>query len=111
MERILDLSIFQKFFLFIFIVSQFGIDLSVSQAQTKITFEDYQKQCLARIQNSGIQGKLAQDICNCTIATFKKRYTLEAFNQVVQKSKTDKAVARQLAAVGEECFEKYLYEE
>jgi hypothetical protein len=92
------------------VLGQFAIKVPVSLAQTKITFEDYQKQCLAKIQNSGIKGKLAQDICNCTIANFKKRYSLEAFNQVVQKSKANKATANQLAAVGEECFEKYLYE-
>jgi hypothetical protein len=91
-------------------MGQIALNASISSAQTKITFETYQKQCLDKIKNSGIQGKLAQDICNCTIATFKKRYSLEEFNQVVQKSKTDKAVAKQLAEVGEECFEKYLYE-
>jgi len=92
------------------VMAQFLIEISASQAQTKITFEGYKKQCLAKIQNSGIKGTLAQDICSCTIANFKQRYSLEAFNQVVQKSKTDKTTANQLAAVGEECFEKYLYE-
>ena len=107
--------IFQKFSTYAIILINLGMgqltfNALPSQAQTKITFEDYQKQCLDKIQNSGIKGKLAQDICNCTIATFKKRYSLEEFNRVVQTSKTDKAVAQQLADVGEECFEKYLYE-
>ncbi len=105
----LKLSIYTLLLMTI-VIGQLVIKISASQAQTQITFEDHQKQCLAKIQKSGIKGKLAQDICNCTIATFKKRYSLKEFNHVVQKSKTDKATANQLAEVGEECFESYLFE-
>jgi hypothetical protein len=97
--------------LFTLVFSSLVLRPSTSAAKTAITFEEYYKQCLARIQNAGIQGKLAQDICSCTIATFKKRYSLDEFNRVVEKSKADKATAKLLAEVGETCFEKYLYEE
>ncbi|MGA1621652.1 MAG: hypothetical protein ACO36E_02870 [Synechocystis sp.] len=96
--------------LWVAVVVQVVVARIPTPAQTKITFEAYKQQCLVKIQSAGIQGKLAQDICNCTIATFKQQYSLEKFNQVVQKSKTDKAIAKQLADVGEACFEKYLYE-
>ncbi|MEB3311714.1 MAG: hypothetical protein VKJ02_15930 [Snowella sp.] len=77
----------------------------------KVTsFDQYQQDCVARVQKQGLKADIAKDVCNCTIGQFKNQYNLQQFNAVVQKSKTDKVAARKLANVGESCFEKVLYE-
>jgi len=68
------------------------------------SFDNYYKECLLRVQSQGLALAIAEDICQCTIAEFKKLYSLKNFTKIVQKSKTDKVLARQLAQVGENCF-------
>jgi hypothetical protein len=68
------------------------------------SFDNYYKECLQRVRGQGLALAIAEDICQCTIAEFKKLYSLKNFTKIVQKSKTDKALARQLAQVGENCF-------
>lgn len=85
--------------------------LEVKQA-TKIpsSFEDYRKECLQRVRNQGISQDVALDICNCTLKKFQSQYTFPQFRALVEKSKSDRAAAQRLSAVGEACFDQVLYE-
>jgi hypothetical protein len=73
-------------------------------AQGQNSFENYRQQCLRRVEQAGIKGAAAQEMCNCTINKFKQKYSLAEFTKLVQQSETNKAIARQLAEVGEECL-------
>ena len=75
------------------------------------SFEQYYQECLQRVKKQGLAADVAKDVCNCTIAKFKSQYNIQQFTTIVQKSKTDKTSARQLANVGETCFEQVLYEQ
>lgn len=68
------------------------------------SFDTYYQECLQRVKNQGLAAALAQEICQCAIAEFKKRYSLPRFQALVQKSKTDPKTAQALAEVGEDCF-------
>ncbi|MFN5513874.1 MAG: hypothetical protein ACK5CA_03770 [Cyanobacteriota bacterium] len=68
------------------------------------SFDTYYQECLQRVKKQGLAPALAEDICQCTIAEFKKRYSLPRFQALVQQSKTDPKTARALAEVGEDCF-------
>ena len=90
--------------------------LSASLAATKPakssnSFDQYHQECLQRVSKQGLAIDVAKDVCNCTMMKFKGQYNIQQFKAIVQKSKTDKASARQLSKVGETCFEKVLYEE
>ncbi|MBD2652406.1 hypothetical protein H6G45_02625 [Synechocystis sp. FACHB-383] len=74
------------------------------EAQGQNSFENYRQQCLRRVEQAGIKGAAAQEMCNCTINKFKQKYSLTEFTKLVQQSETNKAIARQLAEVGEECL-------
>ncbi|WP_238546765.1 MULTISPECIES: hypothetical protein [unclassified Synechocystis] len=73
-------------------------------AQGQNSFENYRQQCLRRVEQVGIKGAAAQEMCNCTINKFKQKYSLAEFTKLVQQSETNQAIARQLAEVGEECL-------
>lgn len=82
-----------------------GLILSpVAQAQTQNSFENYHKQCLRRVEQAGIKGAAAQEMCTCTINKFKQKYSLGEFTKLVQQSETNQAIAKKLAEVGEECL-------
>ncbi len=83
---------------------------TVTPTANVTSFDQYHRDCMARVQKQGLKADIAKDVCNCTMGRFKTQYNLQQFNAIVQKSKTDKAAARQLANVGEACFEKVLYE-
>ncbi|AGF51091.1 slr2071 [Synechocystis sp. PCC 6803] len=74
------------------------------EAQGQNSFENYRQQCLRRVEQAGIKGAAAQEMCNCTINKFKQKYSLAEFTKLVQQSETNQAIARQLAEVGEECL-------
>jgi hypothetical protein len=74
-------------------------------------FESYRKECLQRVTRQGLRGQVAQDICNCAINKFRSRYSIAQFQNLIQKSKTNKTAARTLSDVGEACFEEVLYQE
>lgn len=74
------------------------------------TFDDYKASCIQRARQQGLTQEVALEVCNCTIKTFKSRYTLQQFQDLVKKSKKDKAAERSLRDVGEECFDSVLYE-
>lgn len=74
------------------------------------TFDDYKTNCIQRARQEGLTQEVALEVCNCTIKKFKSLYSLQQFQDVVKKSKTDKAIARRLSDVGEACFESVLYE-
>ncbi len=74
------------------------------------SFEDYRQECLQRVKKQGLADDVGRDLCNCTIDEFKKKYSLQDFQKLIQKSKGNKASAKSLATVGEVCFEKVLYE-
>lgn len=76
----------------------------VTQAQTQNSFEDYRKQCLRRVEQAGIKGAAAQEMCTCTINKFKQKYSLTEFTKLVQQSETNQTIAKKLAEVGEECL-------
>lgn len=84
---------------------------NVAPAKNVSSFEQYHQECLQRVGKQGLADDVGKDVCNCTMKTFKSQYKLQQFQAIVQKSKTDKVSARQLAKVGETCFEKVLYEE
>jgi hypothetical protein len=75
------------------------------------SFDQYHQECLQRVTKQGLTADVGQDVCNCTMTKFKSQYNIQQFKVIVQKSRTDKASARQLSKVGETCFEKILYEE
>lgn len=83
---------------------------TVTPTAKVISFDQYHHDCVARVQKQGLKADIADDVCNCTMGQFKTQYNIQQFNAIVQKSKTDKAAARQLSNVGESCFEKVLYE-
>ena len=74
------------------------------------TFDSYRQECLQRARAEGLAADVAKDLCDCTIKKFQARYNLQQFRTLVQKSKTDKAAARTLSSVGEDCFDEILYE-
>ena len=76
----------------------------MAQAQTQNSFENYHKQCLRRVEQAGIKGAAAQEMCTCTINKFKQKYSLTEFTKLVQQSETNQAIAKKLAEVGEECL-------
>jgi hypothetical protein len=99
-------------------VIYFALQLSVpgslaekKPAKSANSFEKYHQECLQRVTKQGLTADIAKDVCNCTMTKFKSQYNIQQFKAIVQKSKTDKASARQLSKVGEICFEKVLYEE
>jgi len=96
----------------------FSLQFSVygSMARTKLakssnSFEQYHQECLQRVTKQGLTADVAKDVCNCTMTKFKGQYNIQQFKAIIQKSKTEKASARQLSKVGEICFEKVLYED
>lgn len=76
----------------------------VSPAFAQKTFANHKQDCLARIQKKGISKLIAEEVCTCTMNKFEEEYTIQEFNTLINKSKTDKVTARQLAAVGENCL-------
>jgi hypothetical protein len=75
-----------------------------ASAQGQNSFENYRQQCLRRVEQVGVKGAAAQEVCNCTINKFKQKYSLAEFSKLVQQSETNQAIARQLAEVGEDCL-------
>ncbi|MEB3174424.1 MAG: hypothetical protein VKN60_04435 [Cyanobacteriota bacterium] len=87
------------------LLASLGLTLSPALAQkSQNSFDAYYQECLQRVKKQGLAPALAQDICQCTIAEFKQRYSLPRFQALVQKSKTDPKTAQALAEVGEDCF-------
>jgi len=78
---------------------------AVTSTTKLISFEQYKKDCMALVTQQKL-GEFAADICQCTMTRFRKQYSIQAFNALVAKSKTDKAAKRQLSKVGEACFEE-----
>jgi hypothetical protein len=74
------------------------------------TFESYRQECIQRSRREGLASDIADDLCRCTIEKFQASYSLAQFRALVQKSKTDRAAALRLSAVGEACFDDILYE-
>jgi hypothetical protein len=91
----------------IFALLTLGSILSPAQAST---FDEYKATCIQRARQEGLTQDVALDVCNCTLQKFKSLYSLPQFQNIVNKSKTDKAAARRLSDVGEACFESVLYE-
>jgi hypothetical protein len=91
----------------IFMLLTLGSIFSPAQAST---FDEYKATCIQRARQEGLTQDVALDVCNCTIQKFKSLYSLPQFQNIVKKSKTDKAAARRLSDVGEACFESVLYE-
>ena len=85
------------------------------QAQTKPnqnTFEEYYKECLSRTIQKKLPPDVAKELCDCTIKTFRQRYSLSQFRELVRKSNQgDRPSSQTLTAVGEACFDQVLYEE
>jgi hypothetical protein len=75
------------------------------------SFDNYRQECLQRASREGLPTETANELCSCTISSFRNRYTIQQFRTLVQKSKTDKAAAQTLSEVGEACFEQVLYEQ
>ncbi len=98
----------------IYFALQFSLPGSMAgtkPAKSSNSFDQYHHECLQRVTKQGLAADVAKDVCNCTMMKFKGQYNIQQFKAIVQKSKTDKASARQLSKVGEACFEKVLYEE
>ncbi|WP_330204799.1 hypothetical protein [Cyanobacterium sp. Dongsha4] len=71
---------------------------------------NYNEQCLVRSQKEGLHAEAAKSVCDCTIKTFRNKYTTQKFREITKKSETDKKIANQLREVGEICFEEILFE-
>lgn len=98
----------------IYFILQFSVPESMAvtnSTKNANTFDQYHQECLQRVTKQGLMADVAKDVCNCTMTKFKSQYNIQQFKAIVQKSKTDKASARQLSKVGETCFEKVLYDE
>jgi hypothetical protein len=73
--------------------------------------QKYLKDCLQTSMEEGLTEPDANKLCNCTLAQFQARYSLDEFKQLTAKSKTDQMAADALFEVGQSCFETILYEE
>lgn len=71
---------------------------------------NYNEECLVRSRQEGLPLDSAKSVCDCTIKTFRKKYSTEKFREITKKSQTDKKIANQLREVGETCFEEILFE-
>lgn len=80
-----------------------GNSSSTQPTNPNATFEDYKKECLARVRKDTLLKDFADELCTCTLTTFRQTYSLETFRELVRKSKTDKIARQTLEAVGEEC--------
>jgi len=70
-----------------------------------------QKDCLKASQNEGIPADAAETMCQCVINEFKQSYSIQQFENLNRRAKTDKSAAQKLTEVGEACFEDILFEE
>lgn len=71
---------------------------------------NYNEQCLVRSHREGLPVASAKSVCDCTIKTFRGKYTTEKFREMTKKSETDRRIANQLREVGEACFEQILFD-
>jgi hypothetical protein len=98
----------------IYFTLQFSVPGSMAATKTATSansFDQYHQECLQRVEKQGLAADIGKDVCNCTMMKFKSQYNIQQFKAIVQKSKTDKTSARQLSKIGENCFEKVLYEQ
>jgi hypothetical protein len=72
--------------------------------------QQYMRECLATSMTEGLTEPDAKKLCDCTLAEFQKKYSLETFKELNAKAKNDETAANQLIEVGELCFESILYE-
>ncbi len=110
MSKILNTSIFLGIIALAIPVLADSSVLVAQNSGSGTTFESYRQECLQRSRQEGLANDVANDLCNCTIKKFQARYNLAQFRALVQKSKSDRAAARTLTAVGEACFDEVLYE-
>jgi hypothetical protein len=85
--------------------------LNAQNTTSGYSFDDYRQECLQRAVGQGLARELAIDLCNCTLQKIRSQYTIGQFRTLVQKSKTDKSIARRLSSIGESCLDTILYEE
>lgn len=105
----------QKVWVFV-LMSVMGVFLgnqtiSAQNSTSRYSFEDYRKECLQRATQQGLATESANDLCNCTMKKIRSQYTIQQFQTLVQKSKSNRATAQQLSSIGESCLDSVLYEE
>jgi hypothetical protein len=83
------------------------------------TFADYKKECLARVKQNRTLAEFAEELCTCTIDTYKKKYSIQAFRALVKKAQPNaqgkrspeaEAAMKTLMAVGEDCASDIVFE-
>lgn len=72
---------------------------------------NYKQDCLKESQKEGLPVDTAQSVCECTINEYKKRYSIQQFQNLTQQIKTNPAVEEKLREVGETCLDNILFEE
>ncbi|GFE70271.1 hypothetical protein [Chroococcus sp. FPU101] len=77
---------------------------------SRVSFDDYRKECLQQATQQGLAVASANDLCNCTMSKIRSQYTIQQFQTLVQKSKNDRATAQRLSSIGESCLDSVLYE-
>ncbi len=85
--------------------------ISAQNSTSRNSFEDYRKECLQQASQQGLATDSANDLCNCTMKKIRSQYTIQQFQALVQKSKSDRATAQRLSSIGESCLDSVLYEE
>ncbi|PSF38071.1 hypothetical protein C7H19_06255 [Aphanothece hegewaldii CCALA 016] len=84
--------------------------ISAQSSTPRSSFDDYRKECLQQATQQGLATDSANDLCNCTMTKIRSQYTIQQFQTLVQKSKTDRATAQRLSSIGESCLDSVLYE-
>lgn len=105
----------QKIWLFV-LMSVVGVflgnqTLCAQSSTSRNSFEDYRQECLQQASQQGLATDSANDLCNCTMKKIRSQYTIQQFQALVQKSKSDRATTQRLSSIGESCLDSVLYEE
>lgn len=80
-----------------------GNSTTTQPTNPNATFEDYKKECIAKVKKDTILKDFAEELCTCTMNEFRKKYSLDQFRALVRNSQSDKTARRTLESVGEEC--------
>lgn len=82
--------------------------LSPEDADTWCAYRD---ECISESNNQGLPEDISILLCDCSLAEFMAKYSLEEFENLNEEAETNEKAAEALTDVGIACFEKILYEE
>lgn len=86
------------------------VSQGLTTAQAKVWCK-HKKDCLEESDQQGLPPDVAESVCNCSINEFKKRYTIQQFENLTRQAENNPSIKQKLTDVGEACFENILFEE